>query len=268
MSAFTQTAYLGTSLSNGNPNGQCINNYDNMGYVLGTSSTLFNDGCSLSSGPLQEIVEFLDYLVTSAGAGQDLVATYPNPFQNYKGSPLVAAQAELDLVDGGETLQNNPIWPLLHRNVDVAIVNDNSADTATLFPNGSEILSTYIQAQSAGLMRMPPIPSVDTFISEGLNQRPTFFGCNNPDVMTIIYLPNQDYTFASNQSTFKESYTVEETDGMIANGVQIATKGGDQQWPLCLACGIMGKTGGQLPDGCQACLDEYCYLSETGNRYS
>ena len=33
-----------------------------------------------------------------------------------------------------------------------------------------------------------------------------------------------------------------ETIGMTANGVQIATKDGDQDWPLCLACGLMKAT--------------------------
>jgi lysophospholipase len=36
--AFSPTAYLGTSLSNGVSNGTCIKNYDNLGYVLGASS--------------------------------------------------------------------------------------------------------------------------------------------------------------------------------------------------------------------------------------
>ena len=186
-------------------------------------------------------------------------AVYPNPFYQYNHSSLVAAQPELDLVDGGEALQNNPIWPLLHRAVDAIIVNDNSADTSNNFPNGSEILTTYVQSLSAALTRMPVIPAVATFIAEGLNQRPTFFGCNDTSKTTIIYLPNYNYTFPSNESTEKLEYTASETIGMIANGVQIATKGGDKGWPLCLACGLMKKSGGMLPAGCSACYSQYCY---------
>lgn len=171
---------------------------------------------------------------------------------------LVSAQTELDLVDGGLALQNNPIWPLLHREVDVIIVNDNSADSNN-FPNGSEILTTYVQSLSAGLTRMPVIPPVATFLSERLNQRPTFFGCNDTTKTTIVYLPNYDYTFPSNQSTFKLEYTADETIGMIANGVQIASNGGDEAWPLCLACGLVKKAGGTLPSGCSACYAQYCY---------
>ena len=46
---------------------------------------------------------------------------------------------------------------------------------------------------------------------------------------------------------------------MIANGVQIATLGGDPEWPTCLACGIMKKSGEKLPEACEACIKKYCY---------
>jgi lysophospholipase len=178
---------------------------------------------------------------------------------NYMASTLVSTQAELDLADGGEALQNNPIWPLLHRAVDVIIVNDNAADTSQNWPNGSEVLTKYVQAQSAGLKRMPVISPVATFLAEHLSQRPTFFGCNDASKTTFIYWPNYNYTYPSRQSTAKLEYLKVETDGMIANGVQIASKGGDPGWPLCLACGIMKKAPGMLPSGCAACFSEYCY---------
>lgn len=265
--AFTQTKYLGTALSNGVSNGTCITNYDNLGYVLGTSSNLFNEACepipainTTAAGftALSEDLAAIVNQVHSVGTREEY-AVYPNPFKNYKPSTLVSAQAELDLVDGGEALQNNPIWPLLHRAVDVIIVNDNSADTSNNFPNGSEILTTYVQSLSAGLTRMPAIPAVSTFLAEHLNQRPTFFGCNDASKTTIVYLPNVNYTFASNEPTAKLEYLAAETDAMIANGVQIASKGGDPGWPLCLACGIMKKAPGTLPGGCAACFKQYCY---------
>lgn len=106
---------------------------------------------------------------------------------------------------------------------------------------------------------MPAIPAVSTFLAEHLNQRPTFFGCNDASKTTIVYLPNVNYTFASNEPTAKLEYLAAETDAMIANGVQIASKGGDPGWPLCLACGIMKKAPGTLPGGCAACFKQYCY---------
>lgn len=268
VAAFTQTAYLGTSLSNGAPTkaGACEMNYDNLGYVLGTSSNLFNQACvpgalpsSLGGGsdnPLSALLEKVHDV-----AFRDEYAVYPNPFYQRPASSLVASQQSLYLVDGGEALQNNPVWPFIQNNgrpTDVLIVNDNSADTNN-FPNGSEILTTYVQAQAAGLSRMPFIPSVDVFMSEGLNKRPTFFGCNNPSVLTIVYLPNVNYTFASNEPTAKLEYSKADTDAMIANGVQIAAKGGDPGWPTCLGCALTMKTGATLPAACTACFSTYCF---------
>ncbi|RMZ76751.1 hypothetical protein DV737_g4722, partial [Chaetothyriales sp. CBS 132003] len=266
--AFTPTEYIGSSLSNGSPTtGTCIRNYDNLGYVLGTSSNLFNEVCgeitavNNTDATLAALVEDLAALVNevhSIGTREEY-AVYPNPFRNYSSSPLVSAQDELSLVDGGLALQNNPIWPLLHRAVDVILVNDNSADTSAGYPNGSEIYTTYQQAQDQGLTCMPDIPPYEVFLANGYNERPTFFGCNDDSKTTIIYIPNYNYTYPSGQSTFKLEYTVAETDAMIANGVQIATRGGDQEWPLCLACGILKKSSDRLPGDCTSCFEEYCY---------
>jgi lysophospholipase len=264
--AFTRTAYLGSPLANGvSSTGTCIMNYDNLGYVLGTTSSLFNEICvvapnNITTNPLTSalapILEEAHALST-----RDEYAVYPNPFYKYPRSTLVSAQKELDLVDGGEALQNNPIWPLIHpqRPVDVIIVNDNSADTNANYPNGSEILTTYVQAKSAGLTRMPYIPPVATFIAQGLNVRPTFFGCNDNSKITIVYLPNTNYTFASGTSTFQLEYPEAETAAMIMNGNQVANKGGDPMWPTCLGCAIMKKTGAALPGACTSCFSKYCY---------
>jgi lysophospholipase len=106
---------------------------------------------------------------------------------------------------------------------------------------------------------MPLVPSVETFISEGLNKRATFFGCNDQSKVTIVYLPNNNYTFASNTGTFQLEYPEWETDAMIANGVGIATQGEKAGWGTCLACALMMKTENTLPSDCTACLAEYCY---------
>ena len=266
--AFASAKYLGTSFSDGKPNGTCYTGYDNLGYVLGTSSNLFFTACgpipaaNTTAASSLALAEDLAELVAPGAPGvpeRADFAPYPNPFHNFASSPLVSAQTELDLVDGGVSLQNNPIWPMLHRDVDVIIVNDNSADTVDNFPNGTEILTTYLVANASGLTRMPAIPSVATFVSEHLNQKPTFFGCNTPNTATIVYIPNFNYTFPSNEPTLKLQYFKNETDGMIANGVETANYGGKQDWPLCLGCGIMKKSGEKLPAGCAACFEEYCY---------
>ncbi len=274
VSAFMQTKYLGTSLQNGKPTESlCTVNYDNLGYVLGTSSNLFTIYCETLPAPANSMTnltatleQILDHAheVTFA----DDFATYRNPFYQYISSTAVpneannvSAQESLSLVDGGLALQNNPIFPFLQpaRNISVILVNDNSADGSQNFPNGSEILTTYVQSFNHNLTRMPFIPSVETFISEGLNQHAVFFGCNETDKITIVWLPNFDYTFASNTSTFQLEYLESETVAMIENGVEIVTQGGKAGWGTCLGCAIMMKTGQALPSECTSCFKEYCY---------
>ena len=79
-------------------------------------------------------------------------------------------------------------------------------------------------------------------------------------ISPVVYLPNVNYTFPSNEPTAKVQYSYNETDGMIANGVQIASRGGDPKWPTCLGCAFMKKTTTKLPDMCQSCYNTYCYV--------
>ena len=138
-------------------------------------------------------------------------------------------------------------------------MNDNSAAASNNFSNGSEFSTTYVQAFNHRLTRMPFIPSGKTFFSKGLNERAAFFGCNDTSKITIMWLPNHDYTFASNVSTAQLVYPMDETDAMIANGVQATIQGDKEGWGTCLGCGLMMKTGHALPSECEACFQEYCY---------
>jgi lysophospholipase len=74
----------------------------------------------------------------------------------------------------------------------------------------------------------------------------------------IVYLPNKEYSYDSGEPTAKIVYSKTETRAMIANGVQVATQDGEQGWGLCMACAIKNRDE-QLPEGCQACFDKYCY---------
>ncbi len=115
VAAFTDTSFLGSSLSNGSPTkaGSCIMNYDNLGYVLGSSSNLFNEACisetspGLTSSSFSDLATILEKVHSLAL--RDEYAVYPNPFYQRPASSLVASEQSLYLVDGGETLQNNPI---------------------------------------------------------------------------------------------------------------------------------------------------------------
>lgn len=261
------TKYMGSNIANGKPvkKSSCVQNYDNIGYVFGTSSDVFNGASSAitPSNNTLDLAGVLEGIVAKvhSPALNDQFGLYPNPFYQYQRSSLVKSEKTLTLSDGGEALQNNPIWPFIQpeRKIDVLIVNDNSADTSDNFPNGTEIRTTYLQAQAQGLPKMPFIPDVSTFVSQGLNKRATFFGCNETGTTFIVYLPNVNYTFPSNEPTIKIQYSVAETDGMIANGMEIATQNGQKGWGFCLACAIKNGDGASLPDTCNACFDKYCY---------
>jgi lysophospholipase len=269
VTAFAQTAYVGTRMNNGvpaSPN-ECIQNFDNLGYAFGTSSTLFSTICG-GVPVTNSTIDLIDALDSLLQDDEDLVerdefAVYPNPFYGYSSSPGVETETELHLVDGGSSNQNNPIWPFIQPDrsevIDVLIVNDDSADTTDNFPNGTEIHHTYVRAQQLGLTRMPDIPEVSTFVSEGLNKRAVFFGCYDSTKLTIIYLPNVNYSYPSNQPTSKFQYFPNETAGMIANGNLIATQNEEDGWPLCLACGIMHKSFSSVPSDCDDCLTKYCW---------
>ncbi|KAK8209794.1 lysophospholipase [Phyllosticta capitalensis] len=264
VAAFVPTEYLGSSLSNGAPSGSdCVTGYDQLGYMFGTSSSLFNLACIPADVNATEIGTLLYEILIKVheAATKDLFGVFPNPFYEYTTSSDVSAQDTLYLVDGAESGQNIPLWPLIQpaRGIDVIFANDLSADTDYNWPNGTEILQTYTTATAEGLTTMPQIPSVDTFLSEGLNTRPVFFGCNDADVITIIYLPNYNYSYASNVSTLQLEYEATETAALVANGVEIASYGGKADFGPCMACGIMQKSGATLPSECTDCLASYCY---------
>ncbi|CAJ0546497.1 Ff.00g011240.m01.CDS01 [Fusarium sp. VM40] len=266
--AFAVSKYIGTSFSNGRPTKKCITNYDQLSYVLGISSNVFAAACepiTANNSADASLVQNFAALVSQPGSEVSIRQSFgliPNPFQGRRKSPEVSALSTLELVDGGVGIgyQGNPIWPFLYRSdVDVIIVNENSADTKDNYPNGTQIVNTYKAAMAAGLKRMPTIPSSETFVAKKLNQKPVFFGCNKADAATIIYIPNFNYTFESGQPTAKIQYFRNETVGMIDNGVEVGNYGGKKNWPLCLACGIMKRTDGKLPRGCTACFKEYCF---------
>jgi lysophospholipase len=273
VSAFTPVKYIGSDLNNGKPKeeGKCIVHYDNLGYVLGTSSDVFPAICEVltpatgSNDSLANVLEGIISLVHEP-VFEDLFGLYRNPFYNYSRSSRVSVDEELTLLDGGFSDQVSPIWPFIvnERSVDVLIVNDNSADTADNFPDGASIRQTYVEAQVAGLSKMPYVPDNLTFIDEGLNTRATFFGCDEPDTVLMVYLPNKEYSFDSGTPTAKAVYSKEETRAMIANGVQVGDQDGEEGWGLCLACAIKIRDE-DLPEGCEACFDKHCYRQSAGN---
>lgn len=289
--AFTPMRYLGTNMTNGVPteDNVCVRGFDNVGFIMGTSSSLFNTGLMMldSFGITGILKDFISATLTLISESEDDIADYsPNPFYDVNPEINPSAQTrDLTLVDGGLDGQNIPLHPLIQpvRNVDVIFAMDNSADTVrsdgelSNWPNGTAIIATYSRHLNATMSNgtlFPAIPDVNTFIALGLNNRPTFFGCNGSNITTdadrvpplIVYIPNAPYSFNSNVSTTDLAYTQRERDLMIENGYNIATQGNgtvDSTWHACVGCAIihrqLERTGAAQTAQCQECFQDYCW---------
>ncbi|CUS08268.1 unnamed protein product [Tuber aestivum] len=289
--AFAPIEYIGSNVTNGVPNetGVCARGFDNVGFVMGTSSSLFNilitqlDSVGLT-GVLKKLVETT--LTAISAADNDIADYSPNPFFGVNpGINPSANTTDLTLVDGGLDGQNIPLHPLIQptRKVDVIFAMDNSADTVrkngelSNWPNGTAIIATYERAikgsQNNGTL-FPSVPDVNTFINLGLNNRPTFFGCDARNITSdtnkfpplVVYIPNSPYTFNSNVSTNEMTYSASERDLMIENGYNIVTRGNssfDQNWPACVGCAIVRREqerkGETQTAQCQKCFKDYCW---------
>ncbi|KAH8201981.1 hypothetical protein TruAng_003824 [Truncatella angustata] len=285
--AFAPLKYVGSNFSNGvlPARETCVAGYDNAGFIMGTSSSLFNQAFL----QIQRAPDVPDFLLRSinqtlANIGQENrdVASWPNPFYGYNiGSNMNSNFTTLTLVDGGENLQNVPLDPLLlsYRNVDIIFAIDGSADTTTFWPNGTALVATYQGSDSGSTDNnspFPPVPDQNTFVNLGLNRHPTFFGCNTSNSTAtsplIVYIPNAPYSYNSNASTFDLEYTVEERDGIIQNGYNVATMGNstvDHEWPACIGCAILmrsfAQTNTQFPSTCIGCFARYCWNGTTNS---
>lgn len=300
---FSDVRYLGTAARNGrvNDGGNCTVGYDNAGYLMGTSATLFNqfilriNGTGIK-GEIKKLAE--NILNNISEDSNDVSIINPNPFFGLDGVKD-SQYTVMTLVDGGEDNMNIPIHPLYQpqRNVDVVVAFDNSADTDESWPNGNSLVATYerqFSTQGNGT-HFPYVPDNLTFINNGLVAQPTFFGCNITNLTTlyasnttsssftgpdpqnippvIVYIGNSAHSYFSNKSTFKLSYENDDRDAMIKNGYETMTQNNgtlDNEWRACLGCAIVlreQQRRGQSPtDQCQRCLSKYCWDGSTNTQ--
>lgn len=289
---FAPTKYVGSNFSNGAvpDDGHCVRGFDQYGFIMGTSSSLFNQVLlqNLSDSSLPDVItDALTSLLEKLGADDDDIAEWrPNPF--YKYHPDVNGNADnelLTLVDGGEDLQNIPLHPLIQpvRAVDVIFAVDSSADTGYFFPNGTALRASYERSKESigNGTKFPAVPDAETFINLGLNRKPTFFGCDTSEFTKdgdenanipplIVYVPLTPYTAYSNVSTFDPAYSDEQRNAFIQNGYNAATMGNgtvDATWPACAACAVLSRslerTGTTIPASCQTCFQKHCWNGTT-----
>lgn len=290
---FMPLAHIGTNMTNGSvvDDAQCVVGFDNAGFIMGTSSSLFNTfllNLDAVAGSLPSaVLSLAQGLLDRLDEDQNDIADYqPNPFFGYNPSTNPNADsARLTLVDGGEDLQNIPLHPLIqpNRHVDVIFAVDSSADTSG-WPNGTALVATYERqfGDIANGTVFPSIPDQNTFVNLGLNNRPTFFGCdpsnittddvNGLDVPLVVYIPNAPYVYNSNISTFQLSTNNTERDAIVLNGYNVATMGnatvdGASNWPTCVGCAVLSRSldraGIEVPQVCTECFRDYCWNGTT-----
>lgn len=281
---FAPLRFVGSNFSSGvlERSESCIRGFDNAGFVMGTSSSLFNQAflqINSTSGVPDRLKNAISNILMKIGLANNDIADWPNPFYYFNNETNPNAKSEtLALVDGGEDLQNIPLNPLIQpmRHIDVIFAIDSSADTlepGANWPNGTAMVATYdrsLNIQMENGSSFPPIPDQNTFVNLGLNARPTFFGCGAANLSSpsplIVYIPNHPYTYNSNVSTFTLSYNNSERNAIIENGYNVATMGNgtvDTQWPVCVGCAILSKsfsrTRTYVPDVCDECFSRYCW---------
>lgn len=282
---FVPTRYIASNFTNGKieQSGHCVEGFDQIGFVMGTSSSLFNQFLlkNLSSMNIPKpVVSVIEGVLKALGENNNDIAQYlPNPFLDWNEESNPGAKSrELSLVDGGEDLQNIPLTPLLQpsRVVDVIFAVDSSADTTYSWPNATALRATYDRSLSpiANGTGFPPVPDANTFINLGLNYRPTFFGCDASNFTNdnsslpplIVYIPNAPYTTLSNVSTFDPSYSNDQRNDIILNALNGATQGNgtlDAQWQTCVSCAVLSRslhrTGTDVPSECTDCFKRYCW---------
>ncbi|GAA5947133.1 hypothetical protein JCM3765_002172 [Sporobolomyces pararoseus] len=302
LQALIPVEYLGTQLSNGQPknSSSCVNAFDNAGFCLGSSASLFNAVQQEISNPIwTELIQKLLGEITDIQATSEsvaLVANYPNSFQNFQPEGGFTFESSgndiLEITDGGENGENVPLSPLLvrARELDFILAADASADTEYSWPNGTSLLATADRAAnySNGFRNFPPIPAnADEFVAQGLNLRPTFFGCNstakgnmssssNESYPIVVYLPNApapvENPFLTNTSTFTLSYSYEEVEAFLDSATLNAKKGfpnpntpttPDSEFGLALKCATVDRArqraGLERSSACQNLFNRYCW---------
>lgn len=298
LARFVPTGALGTALSGGKVvGGRRAHGFDNAGWVMGCSSNLFHEYNvtypALWNSTIGPTVDLINATFGAGQPGQELdVSAVANPFHGIKSEwkgrtyPDVD-ESQLRLVDGGLDDEVVPLAPLAvpARGLDLIIIADATADSTTQQPTGGSIAATAarISLFPSKSFNLPPLPKTsDTFIAQGLNTRPTFFGCHATPAKLggkpvtkaahplVVYMPNYDPTGVTNTSTLQTSYQRNQTVAFLDAAVQVGTNGilteggkADGEWATCMACAVVerarGKAGVDRTEACGHCFERYCW---------
>ncbi|KDQ08024.1 hypothetical protein BOTBODRAFT_180172 [Botryobasidium botryosum FD-172 SS1] len=288
----------GTRFSGGKPvdASSCVTGFDQAGFVFGTSSNLFAGLVNVTSGQVQGLsnspgaataLKTVLGFLSSVSKGFLDVANYPNPFRGIKPGQFQDSDAgEIQLIDGGLNVENIPLSSLMikARAVDVIVAVDASSDDANLWPNGIALYATSnrsVLVSSEVDQRFPPLPLAQAdFVRMGLNQRPTFLGCNPkqlpPEFPLVVYIPNTPPVDGTdpitNTNTLKTQYSTNHTSRFLdaarssaISGFVPNELGADPNFGKCLQCAAVDrarlKASPPVPrsEFCGKCFEQYCY---------
>lgn len=282
INTFHDVKYLGTPVKNGVPSGNCVSGFDNAAFVLGTSSSLFNQYLNTLVCPtcnsLNFIVKFFlrRFLLSMSKNKQDIAWYDPNPFykSQYAKSDNISSSDALYLMDGGLAGEIVPLSTISvkERKLDLVFAFDNNGPD---WPDGTSVINTYQRqfTYEGASTVFPYVPGQSTFEYYNLTAKPTFFGCdakNLTDLVkdgvvppVVIYTPNRPYEFYSNFSSLKLTYSDNEKKGMVANGFDVATHGNNTEYPTCVGCAMIRRSqerqGIEQSEECKKCFEDYCW---------
>lgn len=239
-----------------------------------------------SSRPTSPITSYSEYAIYS-----------PNPFyqlgHGLRGRSIDKAET-LYLADGGDDGQNIPLSSLMvpGRSIDLILAYDMASEVNN-FPNASSLRKTasryhansseltipiFMDPNGCWRRIFPRVFSADAFMSSKLKKQPTFLGCDWNDYPLhnavdneqftvlenftppiIVYTPNFNYSFPSNTSTFRTTFTEEEVQGMYENGIKMATFEEDPLFSLCITCAALKRKSSVLMKSCSQCYSKFCF---------
>ncbi|ODV68728.1 phospholipase B [Hyphopichia burtonii NRRL Y-1933] len=290
LNSFFDTQYLGTEVNNGKPvkNSTCVKGFDNASFILGTTSSLFNDFLnSLVCDDCHSVNFFLKMILRRvltklSNAYYDIAVFKPNPFykSRYAKNEEIVNNSTLYLIDGGLADESLPLSNLMtkERKLDAVFALDNSEN----WPNGKSIIKTYERQflDEDDKTVCPYVPGESSFQHFNLTAKPTFFGCDAKNMTDlakdgvvppiVIYLANRPFEFWSNTSLLGLKYSDPQKKAMIRNGIDVTSRLNhtlDSEWQACVGCALIRREqerqGIKQSEQCERCFADYCWDGST-----
>ncbi|KAA1085371.1 Lysophospholipase 1 [Puccinia graminis f. sp. tritici] len=268
LASFIETSYLGSPLENGRPSGAkaCVKKFDNLGFLVAASSNIFRKYDAFAT--LFQPKAYRSFLPALKG----VLSLIPNPFYGLGTSEYLDRNSKtLQLMDGSFGGENIPFAPLLvpAREVD-AIVAFDASDDVNGWPDGTSLKATSRRSKLLS-NDVYPFPRIPESLSQIKITRPTFFGCDEPEVPLVIYIPNSPSTDGSTEATNLPTASLEVSQSrafsLIEGGTKLASRGisNDPLWPGCLACAVVERSRERSDEQrqgiCSNCFQRYCFHS-------